>query len=244
LLFFLLILTIGLILSFTRAAWISLFISMLFALLLKLQINRKVLFCSPFLLIAFLFLFQSPITDLLQSNRQDSSDNLIEHVTSISNISTDASNMERINRWKCALKMFIEKPYFGWGPGTYQFQYARFQLSKDRTIISSNSGDMGNAHSEYLGPLCESGFIGFLLFISLVLFTIIRAINMYYESSDNSKRIWLLAIIIALMSYFIHGLFNNFLDTDKASVAVWGSFAMLVALDLMSHKKQSHSLSI
>tara|TARA_B100000579_G_scaffold402216_1_gene385280 strand:- start:1708 stop:3156 length:1449 start_codon:yes stop_codon:yes gene_type:complete len=244
LLFFLLILIIGLILSFTRAAWISLFISMLFALLLKLQINRKVLFCSPFLLIAFLFVLQSPIIDLLQSNRQDSSDNLIEHVTSISNISTDASNMERINRWKCAVKMFIEKPYFGWGPGTYQFQYARFQLSKDRTIISSNSGDMGNAHSEYLGPLCESGFIGFLLFISLVLFTIIRSINMYYESSDNSKRIWLLAIIIALMSYFIHGLFNNFLDTDKASVAVWGSFAMLVALDLMSHKKQSHSLSI
>ena len=76
--------------------------------------------------------------------------------------------MERINRWKCALKMFIEKPVFGWGPGTYQFQYARFQLSKDRTIISSNSGDMGNTHSEYLGPLCESGFLGFFFFLLLL----------------------------------------------------------------------------
>ena len=53
---------------------------------------------------------------------KDSSDNLLKHITSISNISTDASNMERINRWKCALKMFVEKPVFGWGPGTYQFQ--------------------------------------------------------------------------------------------------------------------------
>ena len=239
-----LILTIGLILSFTRAAWISLFISVIVGLFLKFKINKKILYSLPLLGFIFLLSFQNPILNLLESNRQDSSDNLIEHITSLSNISTDASNMERINRWKCALKMFVEKPFFGWGPGTYQFQYARFQLSSDRTIISSNMGDMGNAHSEYLGPLSESGFFGFLSFLILMVVTIIYAINMYYESNDSVIRTWLLAIIVALLSYAIHGLFNNFLDTDKASVAIWGVVAIIVGLDLLKDEKQSQSTVI
>ena len=129
-----LILVVGLILSFTRAAWISLLLACCFIILLKLKINRKLLFVIPSFIVFMFFLFQNPILDTLKSNKQDSSDNLIEHFTSISNISTDASNMERINRWKCALEMFLEKPVFGWGPGTYQFQYAPFQLYNDKTI--------------------------------------------------------------------------------------------------------------
>ena len=32
---------------------------------------------------------------------------------------------------------------------------------KDLTIISTNFGDGGNAHSEYLSPLAEQGFLDF-----------------------------------------------------------------------------------
>jgi O-antigen ligase len=174
----------------------------------------------------------------LQNNKQDSSDNLIEHVTSISNISTDASNMERINRWSCAIQMFLEKPVFGWGPGTYQFQYAPFQLYNDKTIISSNQGDMGNAHSEYLGPLAESGLLGLVFFLLLVFVVLFRAINLYYRIEDPDIKTLLLAIIASLLSYFIHGAFNNFLDTDKASVALWSVIAIVVSIDLFTHQKQ------
>ena len=202
------------------------------------KFNRRLLFGFALSLLCIGGVFYEPILANLETNKQDSSDNLIEHTSSISNISTDASNMERINRWKCALKMFEERPFLGWGPGTYQFQYAPFQLSRDRTIISSNFGDMGNAHSEYLGPLCESGFLGFLFFTLMVIVIIFRAINMYYDSDNEEHRVWLLAIITSLLSYFIHGLFNNFLDTDKASIAVWGVVAIIVALDLVNSKNK------
>jgi len=45
---------------------------------------------------------------------------------------------------------------------TYQFQYAPFfSLLQDLTIISTNSGDVGNAHSELIiGPLAEMGLFG------------------------------------------------------------------------------------
>ena len=97
---------------------------------------------------------------------------------------------------------------------------------------------MGNAHSEYLGPLSESGFVGLISFLALVLAIIIYAINMYYETNEKVKKTLLLGIIVSLISYFIHGLFNNFLDTDKASVAIWGVVAIIVALDLVNSKNK------
>jgi hypothetical protein len=38
--------------------------------------------------------------------------------------------------------------------------------------------------------------------------------------------------LLGLISYFAHGIMNNFLDTDKASVPFWGFVAIIVALDL------------
>jgi O-antigen ligase len=64
--------------------------------------------------------------------------------------------------------MFKERPVFGFGPATYAFEYARFQEPENLTIISTNFGDMGNAHSEYLSALSETGFVGFVLFVLFV----------------------------------------------------------------------------
>ena len=82
------------------------------------------------------------------------------------NISTDASNLERINRWQAAIRMYEDHPVLGFGPGTYQFEYAPYQMSQEKTAISTNAGDRGNAHSEYIGPLSEEGLPGMLLVIS------------------------------------------------------------------------------
>ena len=38
--------------------------------------------------------------------------------------------------------------------------------------------------------------------------------------------------MLGLVTYFSHGFLNNFLDTDKLSVPVWGFIAILVALDI------------
>src|SRR5687767_8132862 len=76
--------------------------------------------------------------------------------------------LQSLNRWSAAFNMFEERPFFGWGPGTYSFRYALFQLSAHKTIISTNAGDKGNAHSEYIGPLAESGVLGLLTFLGIV----------------------------------------------------------------------------
>ena len=41
-----------------------------------------------------------------------------------------------------------------------------------------------------------------------------------------------MALILGLVTYYLHGGLNNFLDTDKASVPFWAFTAMIVLLDL------------
>jgi putative inorganic carbon (hco3(-)) transporter len=179
----------------------------------------------------------------LERNSDESSSNLTEHFSSMTNISTDASNLERLNRWGSAIRMFEERPVFGYGPGTYMFQYAKYQLKKDRTIISTNAGDGGNAHSEYLGPLSESGVGGLLTFLLIIITVMYTAINTWSRLTDYRLRGIILTAIISLITYYIHGFLNNFLDTDKLSVPFWGFTAMIVAIDIYSRKHQNSQQS-
>ena len=159
------ILILGLALSYTRAAWVSLFGAFIFAFILKFRISFAKFLTIIIVGIGVLLFSWDSIIMSLEKNTQDSSSSFSKHIESVSNISTDASNLERINRWNCAIRMFKERPFLGWGPGTYAFQYAPFQRSKEKTIISTNQGDLGNAHSEFLGPLAESGILGILSFL-------------------------------------------------------------------------------
>lgn len=237
-LIFFLIFIIALILSYSRAAWLSLAVGLVVFLIMVLKINYKYVISGVIMVIGLYFVYKSDVVMYLEKNKQTTSKDYFEHIQSISNISNDASNLERINRWQSAIRMFKEKPILGWGPGTYQFKYAPYQLSKEKTIISTNSGDMGNAHSEYIGPLAEMGLLGLLSVISIILVVTYTAVKVYKRSRDREVKFFIIVSIISLSTYFVHGFLNNFLDTDKASVPFWGFIALIVILDVTSAKKE------
>ncbi len=222
----------GLVFSYTRAAWLSLVGALGLYLVARLRIPIWAMALGLGTVGGLYYINQEQITIALERNREESSDDLGEHVRSISNISSDASNLERINRWNSAIRMWQERPVFGWGPGTYMFQYAPFQASADRTIISTNFGLQGNAHSEYLGPLSEQGLFGALLMLALIIVTSVVALRLYRRLPDGADRRLLIALYLGLVTYYLHGSLNNFLDVDKASVPFWAFTAMIVLLDL------------
>ena len=236
---FLVVFAFAIILSYSRAAWLSLVIAFVFWVLIKKKIKLRTISISILVLAATSFIFKDEIFSRLRKNKQDSSTNITQHIQSISNVSTDASNVERLNRWNCAFRMFAEKPIFGWGPGSYSFQYAPFQHSDEKTIISTNHGDRGNAHSEYIGSLAESGILGLVFFIAIVLTTIYTSVNRVYRKSEYPQiRTLCLALLLSLVTYYCHGLLNNFLDTDKASALFWGFTSMIVVIDVYHNKKR------
>jgi len=208
-------------------------------IIMRLKIRFKPLFIIFLASLSLILIFQTQILMYLEQNNTESSTNLTKHISSISNISSDASHLERINRWNCAIRMFEDKPILGWGPGTYMFNYAPYQLTANRTIISTNSADGGNAHSEYLGPMAESGFMGMLTVLLLFAVVIYTAVHAYSRANEKRLKTIIMSALLGLITYYIHGILNNFLDTDKLSVPFWGFTAIIVAADIYTRKNSS-----
>ena len=226
----------ALLLSYTRAAWISVLFAAGILGLTLLKVRFRYIFIMGVLAVVYFTNQRIAIIQKMERNRQTSSVTLSEHVQSISNITTDESNLERINRWNCALRMFDERPFFGWGPGTYMFRYAPYQLSSEKTGISTDFGDRGNAHSEYIGPLAESGLFGSLSFMLIGFISLLTGFRVYDKISDKRLKQIILGLLLGFITYLVHGTLNNFLDTDKASALFWGIIAVFVSLDLSLKK--------
>ena len=231
---------VGLYFSYTRAAWLSVALAILLGLIIHFKVNFKILLFLASAACIFLFFQWDTIQmELARNTHEHTTEAFDERIQSAANVTTDASNLERINRWNCAFSMFQQRPVFGYGPGTYAFEYAPFQEAKNLTIISTNFGDMGNAHSEYLGALAEMGLIGLLLFIAIVAAIFYSAIQLYYNwpAEDHKTKIIIFGMILSLITYFSHAFLNNFLDTDKAAVPIWAMCSIIIVLDLERRKR-------
>lgn len=146
-------------------------------------------------------------------------------------LANDVSSLERLNRYSCAWRMAAQRPFTGFGPGTFQFQYLHFQRPEEMTRISitdpardlrpEQMGRGGGAHSEYLQALAETGWPGLLwlaLFAMLAIFTGIRS----GLSAHTTKHRWIaLAVTFALLTFFIHAFFNNFWHDGRVAWLVW-----------------------
>lgn len=223
--------SLGLYFSYSRAAWLSVIGAAGVWVVVKLRIKFTWFAAALALFIGLFAAFSNDILYTMSRNSQDSSGNLAEHLQSISNITTDASNVERLNRWNSAFRMIEERPVMGWGPGCYQFCYAPYQDYRYHTIISTNLGDGGNAHSEYIGPTAETGFVGLATVLALAILILYYGITTATRAKSLTVRRLSLLATLALITYFIHGTMNNFLDTDKLSLPYWGLFALIVVLN-------------
>ena len=228
----------GIVFSFTRAAWISVLalIGLVVPLVLRIRFN-KLLLLVVVVGIVFL-LFKNDIYYALSKTQEVSSNDISVHLKSVSNIKSDASNAERINRWMSAISMFKAKPNLGFGPGTFMFTYAPYQQFNYETIISTNFGDVGNAHSEYLGILSESGWPGLLTLLIMIYAFLQASFRLYYYGANAYVRYMALAIMLGLTTYLVHGTMNNYLESDKIAVLWWGSMAIVTAMDIYHNRKE------
>ncbi len=236
------ILMVALIYSYSRASWLGFMGAIVGWLLFRFKISFKQIIIGALVAGSIGYTSWTAISSVLARNDTDSGGSVVEHAASSTNIETDASNTERINRWKCAYRMFEDKPLFGYGPGTYMFKYGPYQRVSERTIISVNDGSIGGAHSEYFKPLAESGLVGTLTLLAVMFYTIKVGMDVLHKSKDKKHRWIAEAATLSFFTYLVHGVVNFFLDTDKSSVLFWGMAAIIVALDLKRRQDEKKQL--
>jgi O-antigen ligase len=232
------LLILGIYLSFSRAAWLSAFLALGFVFyLVLLKKYFKIILTLSLASLLFISIFSFQLFSFIQNNEaQSKQGNWQQQILSSINIKTDVSNLERLNRYQCALRMFADRPIFGFGAGSYPKAYLPYQKAEEMTRISVETegphppGRGGGAHSEYLQALSEMGFIGFLLFLGFPLLSVGQGISVYWKASSKEQRIMALGLLFSLISYFSHGLFNNFLHHDKVAVLFWSILFFMMQL--------------
>jgi O-antigen ligase len=234
-----LILTLALYFSYSRAALISVSIGFILYLCLILKIRLRWII-SIFVLIfgigSFFILNYKNNTSAKSSVHKSDFSTMVKSISDPGNY----SNTERFNRWTSAYKMFEQKPMLGFGPGTFMFVYGRYQESK--TFVSVSDASMGGAHSEYLKPLSEEGILGLLFVLAILLAVLYKAFQLTVQL-EGTKRKMVIACMVGLTTYYVHGFFNFFLETDKASVLFWGLIAYIIAVDIRFNTKRKESNS-
>src|SRR6056300_29652 len=99
------VLTIATVLSYTRAAWLSLVGAGAVYMVYLFRWSKTTVWSLACIVLIVAALNYSWIASKFERNTTDSSEDLNEHVASVTNVSTDASNLERINRWNSAIRI-------------------------------------------------------------------------------------------------------------------------------------------
>jgi hypothetical protein len=61
-------------------------------------------------------------------------------------------------------------------------------------------------------------------------------LKIIYRAVKKEERAMAMGAFLGLITFYVHGFFNAFLDSDKMGALVFGSMAVLVWLDVQQRK--------
>jgi putative inorganic carbon (HCO3(-)) transporter len=139
----------------------------------------------------------------------------------------DVSNLERFNRWMAAVEMVKDRPILGVGYDAYPHMYSRYRR---KLFLTEMAYVPSGAHSEVFRLLAESGILGFLAAVWLLLAAGHFGLRAFFKSVDPRTKLIALAVLGGLGTYAVHGLFRTYIDLEKVAIPFWASLGALAAL--------------
>ncbi len=219
--------------SYTRAAWIAFFVIIIGYFIIKYKLMLPALIATA--LGAVLFL-----NYILDDNRYLSyapdytktiyHDKLNEHLESTYTFE-DLSTAERFYRWVAALNMSKEEPLKGFGPGNFYFNYKKYTISNFTTYVSDNPERSG-VHNYFLMTLIEQGYVGLGIFILLSACIFLYGQQVYHKLHQVEDKRIIMAVLLSMMAIYIMNLFSDLIETDKVGAFFFINLALIIIWDM------------
>ena len=223
--------SLGIGLSLTRAAWVSLLIVLPPTLGLWFLWRRRI---KPLVQVAAI---SGAVLVILLSFGAGA--RISRHAETITE-SGDVSNLERFNRWMAAIEMVRDRPVLGVGYAAFPRVYTQYRR---KLILTDMAYVHSGAHSEIFRLLAESGILGFLAASWLLGATAFLGLRIFRRSSDPRARLIALATLAALGTYVVHGFFRTYIDLEKVAVPFWASLGLLGALGQEFASSAKHAVN-
>lgn len=215
----------AIVLTFVRAAWLSIFVLLLFYLF---QFRKRrsavnlILVILAFVLLSAGLLITTKIGSLL-----------MQRIDTIADLNYVA-NYDRLDRWTAAWEIWEDYPWSGIGWGVYPDMYFYY-----RTYADAFSGwERMGAHNLYLELMAESGIFGLLAYLFMIFMFFRQGFKLLRRLQSSFLKIFLIGIQGGMITYLVHAFVNNLGPSDKMSITFWVSFGMIPVLSHLADLEQ------
>ena len=155
------LLALGVIMSWSRGAWLSLGVSSLVvAVLLPKRWWQSLAIAGTIITLVGLLWFSGRFPTTIQDRINSATEELFtfNDVRAVDITSDNYAVIERLAHWQAALNMARYNPWLGVGIGNYEVVYDEYRL------INWDE-PLGHAHNYYLNVLAETGIIGAFCYV-------------------------------------------------------------------------------
>src|SRR5665648_506546 len=231
----------GIIVCHTRAIWAALLFSLLlFGYLLShfkihkvLKDNKKwlIILFSLFLLITLIYSTDNPF------NRSS----ITAAERAISAFDMQGSSLRsRLLIWQSTINMIKDRPLFGLGLGTFPLYYLNYQadfLQKNPNYFKF-SGKAGEAHNEYLQLGAETGIIGLLVFMLIIVIFYKTNFKLIKKIKTINGKIIVIGMLSGVTVTLIHSIFSFPFHVPAVGAAFWFTIGLAMASESIFVKKE------
>jgi O-antigen ligase len=118
----------------------------------------------------------------------------------------ESSNSIRLKLWNTSIKMFSEKPILGVGLGNWKITALKYgpvgkvQLAESRFFQ--------RPHNDYLWVLTESGCLGLLTYLVIMIFVFYYAFRILSKCNDGKQVKITLLLLFGLIAYIVDAFFS------------------------------------
>ena len=228
------------VLSFTRGAWLSIFIEFFcistYFLLRKSTIfqwidwnkNKRNATLLSIILIIMLVNLSPP------DNLNNISNDILQRV-SLTGSTVDHATLYRLEGWKIGIEMFFDAPFIGTGLGSYA------QNLGNEGYASPTINNFMHAHNDLIELAVELGIIGLMFFIMVVL-SIIMGVIKILKQTTGELHLFFFFLLISLLGSFINLQFS-FPYQMTVPLVLFGLYSGLIAKQIDKISKPLIKLS-
>ncbi len=135
---------------------------------------------------------------------------------------SDTSAPPRLELWRAAVKMWLDYPLLGIGPDNFRHVYGQY-------LGQTTFDDRITANSWYLEVLATTGLIGVIAGLLVIVAFVITARRQWLWAM-HSERILVLGLGVALLTFFMHGTVDYFMEFTPTYGLFWLTAGLFVGL--------------
>ena len=148
-------------------------------------------------------------------------DHYVNRFKSVTNTTTNGSNLGRIYVWESTIDMIEDHPVIGVGPGEWRKVYrAQYKLPEE-------TQDLNHSHNNFLHIGAESGLLGLIAFVIFGLYVIGISVHRWIQNNNPYD----LAVVIGFFSYiFLFGSIDYTWNNSSGIRILWFILAVFLQL--------------